>query len=176
MSIEQEGGGLGSKIFLIRGERVMLDFDLAQLYGVPTKRLKEQVKRNQKRFPPDFMVILSKQELANLRSQIATSSLAWGGNRYSHFAFTEHGVAMLSSVLNSESAISVNIAIMRAFAQMRKVLTSTEQFENKLQRLELKFSVHDHKFKIVFDALRKLMSTKEVPPIKRITGLAGKDD
>jgi hypothetical protein len=174
MSIEQEVNRLESKIYLIRGERVMLDFDLATLYQVPTKRLKEQVKRNQKRFPPDFMFILSEQELANLRSQIATSSLAWGGRRHLPFAFTEHGVAMLSSVLNSEQAISVNIAIMRAFAQMRRVLISTEQFESKLQKLELKYSLHDHKFKIVFDALRKLMSPQVVPQFK-VTGLADKD-
>jgi len=175
MSIEQKASSLDSKIYLIRGERVMLDFDLAKLYEVPTKRLKEQVKRNPKRFPPDFMFTLSEQELVNLRSQFATSSLAWGGHRYPPFAFTEHGVAMLSSVLNSEQAINVNIAVMRAFAQMRRVQISTERFEGKLQKLELKYNLHDHKFKIVFEALRKLMSTEEMPKI-RVTGLADKDD
>ena len=108
------------KIYLVRGRKVILDSELAKLYGVPTKRLKEQVKRNIKRFPEDFMLELTMEEFEILRSQFATSR--WGGERYLPYAFTEQGVAMLSSVLNSERAIEVNIAIMRAFVRLREIV------------------------------------------------------
>ncbi|MBY0472190.1 ORF6N domain-containing protein [bacterium] len=127
MKSETDVTRVESITYLIRGERVMLDHDLAELYQIPTKRIKEQVKRNLKRFPKDFMFVLSEQELTNLRSQFATSSSGWGGNRVSPFAFTEQGIAMLSSVLKSERAISVNIAIMRAFVQMRRLVTSNKE-------------------------------------------------
>jgi hypothetical protein len=119
-SDEIEVTGIETKIYLVRGQKVMLDRDLAELYQVPTKRLKEQVRRNQKRFPADFMFALSNQELGILRSQFATSSLGWGGHRIPPFAFTEQGIAMLSSVLQSDRAIHVNIAIMRAFVQLSR--------------------------------------------------------
>ena len=152
----------------------MLDFDLAVLYEIPTKRLKEQVKRNIKRFPRDFMFALSDQELKNLKSQFATSSSGWGGHRVSPFAFTEQGIAMLSSVLQSERAIHVNIAIMRAFVQMRQILISNKKFEIKLLELEAKYERHDTELKIVFDAIRKLMAIRAVPH-KRIIGLGTKE-
>ena len=113
---------IGQKIYLIRGHKVMLDRDLAALYEIPTKRLNEQVKRNIKRFPSDFAFLLTRQEVTILRSQFATSR--WGGQRYQPYVFTEHGVAMLSSVLNSERAIQVNIAIMRAFVKFRQILST----------------------------------------------------
>jgi hypothetical protein len=159
-----------SKIYIIRGEKVLLDFDLANLYQIPTKRLKEQVKRNTKRFPRDFMFVLTNQELKDLRSQFATSSSGWGGHRTPPFAFTEQGVAMLSSVLQSDRANHVNIAIMRAFVQMRQILISNKELENKLTELESKYEHHDHELKLVFDAIRRLMAIRALPH-KRIAGL-----
>ena len=149
------------KIFMIRGHRVMLDKDLAELYGVSVKRLNEQVKRNTRRFPTDFMFLLTRQEVMNLRSQIATSS--WGGRRYFPYAFTEQGVAMLSSVLNSERAIEVNIAIMRAFVRLRQILSTDKELAYKLKELEHKIEKHDEDIQAIFDAIRKLMAP---PPVK----------
>ena len=146
------------RILHIRGHKVMLDADLAELYGVPTKRLNETVRRNAARFPEDFMFRLTAEEVENLRSQIATSSL-WGGRRYLPFAFTEQGVSMLSSVLNSERAIQVNVAIMRAFVRIRKLLTSHKDLARKLEALEGKY---DAQFKVVFDAIRALMDPPKV--------------
>ena len=138
------------KILSIRGHKVMLDSELAELYGVPTKALKQAVKRNIKRFPDDFMFALTYQEVRNLRSQIVTSSpSSWGGSRYSPMAFTEHGVAMLSSVLNSERAIEVNILIIRAFIKLREMIVSQKDLVRRLDDLEKKY---DGQFKIVFDA------------------------
>ena len=145
-----------SKIYMIRGQKVMLDEDLARLYQVPTMRLNEQVKRNAGRFPGDFMFRLTDQEFRILTSQIAISSLGHGGRRSPPMAFTEQGVAMLSAVLHSERAIDVNVAIMRAFVRLRQVLNSNPEFEIRLSELEAKY---DSKFKIVFDALRKLVSS-----------------
>jgi hypothetical protein len=122
------------KIYLIRGEKVMLDKDLAKLYGVSVKRLKEQVNRNLNRFPADFMIRLNFKEFSNLRSQFATSS--WGGQRYLPYAFSENGVAMLSSVLNSERAILVNIQIIRTFTRIRKLLASHQEILRRLDQLE----------------------------------------
>jgi hypothetical protein len=132
------------RIYLIRGQKVMIDFDLAELYGVPTKRLNERVARNKKRFPGDFMFRLNKKEAESLRSQnaisnpdlrsqFATSSSAHGGRRYLPYVFTEQGVAMLSSVLNSEQAIEVNIAIMRAFVRLRQMLETNEELNRKFE-------------------------------------------
>ena len=149
-----------SRILLVRGHKVMLDADLAELYGVPTKRLNEAVRRNATRFPEDFMFQITAEEAENLRSQIATSSL-WGGRRYLPLAFTEQGVSMLSSVLNSERAIQVNVAIMRAFVRIRKLLTSHKDLARKLEALEGKY---DAQFKVVFDAIRALM---EPPKVQR---------
>ncbi len=150
-------------ILIVRGHKVMLDQDLASLYGVQTKVLIQAVKRNIGRFPADFMFQLTDQEFANLRSQSVTSS-AWGGRRYPPYAFTEQVVAMLSSVLNTERAIEVNIAIMRTFVQLRAMLASNAELAAKLARLEKKY---DAQFKVVFDAIRQLMSPT-VPAKRRI--------
>lgn len=167
-SIELEIQNVESKIYIIRGKKVMLDEDLARLYEIPTMRLNEQVRRNLKRFPSDFMFILSDQELNNLISQFAISSPSHGGRRKPPLAFTEQGIAMLSSVLRSDRAIDVNIAIMRAFIRMREVLISNKELESKLIELEQKY---DGKFNIVFDAIRKLI-TPEAKPQKRIKPLS----
>ena len=144
------------KILLIRGEKVMLDADIAELYGVETKMLVRAVKRNIDRFPSDFMIQLNRKEFENLRFQFGTSS-RWGGRRYLPYAFTEQGVAMLSSVLNSERAVKVNIEIMRAFVRLRQMLASNAELARKLDALEKKY---DHQFKVVFDAIKQLM----IPP------------
>lgn len=145
-------------ILLVRGQKVLLDVDLAKLYGVSTKRLNEQVSRNLTRFPPDFMFQLTKVEFENWRSQIATSNpAARMGLRRRPRAFTEQGVAMLSSVLNSERAVEVNIAIMRAFVRLREVLATHKELARKLEELEQKLGGHDDKFRLVFEAIRQLM-------------------
>ncbi len=130
----------------------MMDFDLSLLYGIETKRLKEAVKRNIERFPADFMFELTPKELTNLRSQIATSS--WGGSRYQPYVFTEQGVAMLSGVLKSQRAIEVNIAIMRTFVQLRKLMDGNKELAQKIEALEEKY---DEQFEVVFDAIKKLI-------------------
>jgi hypothetical protein len=140
-------------ILLLRGHKVMLDVDLAALYGVETKTLNKAVKRNLGRFPDDFMFELSEEEFASLRFQSGTSR--WGGRRYRPYAFTEQGVAMLSSVLRSERAVKVNIEIMRAFVRLRAMLSSHEDLARKLAALEKKY---DAQFKTVFDAIRELMT------------------
>ena len=127
------------KIYLVRGHKVMLDRDLAEMYEVPTRRLNEQVKRNISRFPSDFMFQLSSEEADNLRSQFAISSPGHGGRRYLPYVFTEQGVAMLSSVLNSERAVQVNIAIMRTFVKLRQMLTSNADLARKLAAMEKKY-------------------------------------
>ena len=139
----------------------MIDHDLAELYGVETKRLKEQVRRNISRFPKDFMFVLTNQEVRNLRTQIATSS--WGGTRYIPMAFTEQGVAMLSSVLNSKRAIDVNIAIMRTFVKMREMLATNKEFSEKLKIIEDQLAEHDKQFQIVFEAIKQLLKDDEKP-------------
>jgi hypothetical protein len=140
-------------ILLLRGHKVMLDFDLAGLYGVETKALNKAVKRNLARFPGDFMFELSEEEFAGLRFQFGTSR--WGGRRYRPYAFTEQGVAMRSSVLRSARAVSVNIEIMRAFVRLRAMLSSHEDLARKLATLERKYDVQ---FKAVFEAIRELMT------------------
>jgi len=144
-------------ILLIRGQKVMLDVDLAELYGVETKVLVQAVKRNLERFPEDFMFQLSQEEFAILRSQFVTSS-DWGGRRYRPYAFTEQGVAMLSSVLRSRRAIQVNIEIVRAFIRLRQMLASHVELARKLDALEKKY---DAQFKQVFEAIRQLMAPPE---------------
>jgi len=148
------------RIFLIRGQKVLLDFQLASLYGISTKRLKEQVRRNIKRFPKDFMFELNQNEESILRTQFATSNSGRGGRRYPPFAFTEQGVAMLSSVLDSERAIFVNIAIMRTFVKIRELVATHKDLAAKLEEMEKKY---DAQFKVVFDAIRQLMTTPEYP-------------
>ncbi|HEX4593218.1 MAG TPA: ORF6N domain-containing protein [Bryobacteraceae bacterium] len=156
-------------IFVIRGHKVMVDSDLAELYRVPTKVFNQAVKRNLKRFPSDFMFRLSRKEMEILRSQIVTSS--WGGRRNSPYAFTEQGVAMLSSVLNSERAVQVNIAIMRAFVKLREILATHRELAEKIEDLEKKYRQHDTKIQAVFDAIRQLLQPP-VSPRRRI-GFAG---
>jgi excisionase family DNA binding protein len=150
-----------SKIYLIRGMKVMLDRDLAELYDVETKVLKQAIRRNIGRFPEDFMFELSKEEFKNLRSQIVTSS--WGGLRYLPMVFSEQGVAMLSSVLRSERAIQVNIQIMRAFTQLRQMLSTHEDLKRKIESMERKY---DQQFQIVFEAIKQLLETDEKPKKK----------
>jgi len=142
-------------ILLIRGHNVMLDSDLAQLYGVTVGRLNEAVKRNEDRFPSDFMFQLTKAELVNLKSQIAISSSTWGGRRHAPYVFTEQGVAMLSSVLRSKRAIEVNIAVMRTFVRLRKMISSNKVLARRLTDLEKKY---DGQFRVVFEAIRELMA------------------
>lgn len=143
-------------IYLIRGEKVMLDRDLALLYGVETKVLNRAVKRNLQRFPADFMLQLTSEEADSLRCQIGTSNKGRGGRRYLPYVFTEQGVAMLSTVLNSERAILVNIEIMRAFVKLRQMLASNAELARRLDELESKY---DKQFRVVFDAIRQLMTT-----------------
>ncbi len=155
------------KIYLIREQKVMFDSDLAELYGVETKRLKEAVKRNLFRFPEDFMFELTDDEFANLRSQIATSS--WGGVRYRPMVFTEHGVLMLSSVLNSKQAVSVNIQIMRIFTRIRQVLSDTQNIRLEIEEIKKKLCNQDKNIELVFSYLDELITKQEVPaPRKRI--------
>jgi len=147
-----EAQTIQNKIHEIRGFRVMLDSDLSALYGTETKVLKQAVRRNRNRFPPDFMFELTTREIKNLRSQIVTSS--WGGTRYKPFAFTEQGVAMLASILNSPKAIKVNIAIVRAFVLMRYLANSNKEIRDKLKLLE---QTYNKKFKDIDSALSYLM-------------------
>lgn len=150
------------KILLIRGQRVMLDSDLAALYGVTTKRLNEQVRRNPRRFPTDFMYQLSQKEFEFLKSHFATSS-SWGGRRTRPYVFTEQGIAMLSSVLNSDRAIDVNIQIMRAFVKLREMMASHKDLARKLEELEKKY---EGQFQVVFEAIRQLIVVEEKPKRK----------
>ena len=148
-------------IYLIRGMRVMLDRDLAKLYGVETKVFKQAVKRNINRFPEDFMFELTRDEFKNLRSQFVTSS--WGGSRYVPMAFTEQGIAMLSSVLKSDRAVQANIQIMRAFIKMRQMSISHEDLKQKIITLERKYDIQ---FQIVFEAIKQLLEQDEKPKRK----------
>jgi len=141
-------------IYLIRGQRVMLDFDLARVYGVSTKRLKEQSRRNAARFPTDFAFELAHQELANLRSQFATSS-SHGGHRYLPMAFTEHGALMLASVLNSPVAVEASVRVIRAFVWMREHITANQELTQKLKELEGRVSGHDEAIANLFEAIRR---------------------
>jgi len=152
-------------IYLIRGEKVMMDRDLAAMYDVPTKVFNQAVKRHQERFPVDFMFQLTKEEAVLIRSRSQSVTLKRGSNiKYLPHAFTEHGVLMLSSVLNSEHAVQVNIEIMRAFVKLRQMLSSNAVLSRRLDELERKY---DRQFKVVFDAIRKLMSLPQ-PAHKRI--------
>jgi phage regulator Rha-like protein len=158
-------------ILSIRGEKVMLDSDLAELYGVETKRLNEQVRRNFHRFPRDFMFQLTAEEAESLRSQIATSNEGRGGRRYLPYAFTEHGALMLANVLNSERAAQTSVQVVRAFVRLRQMLSSNAELARKLAALENKY---DAQFKVVFDAIRQLMSPPE--PKRREIGFHVKYD
>lgn len=147
---------LTDKICLIRGQRVILDSDLAQLYGVTTKRFNEQVRRNQDRFPSDFMFQLVADELEVLRSQNATSKPNHGGRRYLPFAFTEHGAIMAASVLNSPLAVEMSVFVVRAFIQLRALLANHQEWTDRLDELDRKFSAHDQTIGNLIDTLRHL--------------------
>lgn len=146
-----------NKIFFINGYKVLLDQDLAELYKVPTKVMIQAVKRNIERFPNDFMFQISKEEFENLRSHIVTSS--WGGRRTLPYAFTEQGVAMLSSILKSKQAVKVNIEIMRTFVALRLLMNSNEKLSRKLAELEKKY---DYQFKVVFDAINEIIKPPDI--------------
>jgi hypothetical protein len=149
-------------IFMIRSQKVILDHDLAELYGVQTKALKQAVRRNFSRFPSDFMFELTDLEFKNLRSQIVTSSLdQWGGQRYRPMVFTEQGVAMLSSVLRSDRAVQVNIAIMRVFVRLREMMATHKELASKLGELETRIRDHDEKIVAIFEAIRRLLPAAE---------------
>jgi len=152
-----------NRIFYLRGRKVILDSDLSGIYGVRTKALNQAVKRNIERFPADFMLVLTGKEMEILRSQIVTSS--WGGRRYRAYAFTEQGVAMLSSVLKSKTAIQVNIQIIRAFVWLRVFLRNNEDMKRKIWEMEKKY---DRQFRSVFETIRKLTREEEKP--KKIMG------
>ena len=158
---------ISEKIYFIRNEKVILDRDLALLYGIETKALKQAVRRNLKRFPEDFMFVLNSSEFKNWRSQFVTSSSDKKGLRYKPMAFTEQGIAMLASVLNSQRAIEVNISIMRAFVNMRKLIYSNLELKEKIKELERltnrKFKLQDRKTKLVFDAIRSLIIKENKP-------------
>jgi hypothetical protein len=151
------------RILLIRGQKVLLDKDLALLYGVQTRDLNKAVRRNIDRFPGDFMFQLTQGEFENLKYQFGTSS--WGGTRKLPLAFTEQGVAMLSSVLRSRRAIHVNVEIMRTFVRLREILATHKDLARKLEELEKKY---DEQFRVVFEAIRQLMAPSEPPPKRRI--------
>lgn len=155
------------KIYLFRGHKVMLDADLAVLYGVTTKRLNEQVRRNSERFPDDFMFRLSTEENDLLKSQIATSSAAGhGGRRTLPFVFTEHGAIMAATVLNSRQAVETGIFVVRAFVQFREMMLGHKQLAQHLEKLEKRLSAHDENFRVVFEAIRQLLSEDEKPKRK----------
>lgn len=165
---------IASIIYFIRGEKVMLDMDLAALYGVETRLLKQAVKRNAERFPSDFMFELTKEEYTSLKSQFETSNIGRGGARYTPSAFTEQGVAMLSGILNSERAISVNIAIMRTFVQMRKLMFSNAELSQRVGDLERLMNEHleDYGSDIqdIYEALRQLMRDQDEEEPRRPIG------
>jgi hypothetical protein len=163
---------IAKHIFVVRGHKVMLDADLAGLYDVQTKVLVQAVKRNQIRFPSDFMFQLTRQDVTNLKSQFVTSSLGdrrtWGGRRKAVNAFTEQGVAMLSSVLRSPRAIATNIAIMRTFVQLRQLAIANTQLSKKLDELEHRVSGHDETIKTIIAAIRDLAAPSAPEPKRRI--------
>ena len=150
-----------NKIYEIRGQKVMLDSDLAELYGVETKRLNEQIKRNSDRFPEDFMFQLTENEWESLRSQFATSKIGRGGRTYLPSVFTEHGVLMLSSVLNSDKAIQTNISIMRIFTKVRQMLLYTNQIRLDIAQMQKKLENHDKNIELVFSYLDELSDKEE---------------
>jgi hypothetical protein len=163
------------RIFIIRGFKVMLSPHLASLYGVEARALNQAVKRNKERFPDDFMFQLDAHEYDNLKSQFVISS--WGGSRRAPpYAFTEQGVAMLSSVLNSGRAVQVNIEIMRAFVRLREVMATNRELSLKLIELERKFGTHDEQIRRIFDVIRELMAAPEPEPPKKEMGFHIKED
>lgn len=166
---------IASRIITLRSGRVLLDADLAALYGVETRRLNEQVHRNRRRFPPDFVFRLSREELENLMSQFATSR--WGGRRKLPFAFAEHGAIQAATILNTRRAVEVSVYVVRAFIQLRGVLTANRELAGRLDeleaRIERKLSTHDRVIAEILDAIRKLMTPPEPKPKRRIGFISG---
>jgi len=150
-----------SKIYLIRGKKVILDRDLAEFYGLETRRLKEQVRRNIERFPEDFMIEFTKEELMNFRKQFGNTSKEIMGLRIAPFAFTEHGILMLASVLNTERAIQVNIQLVRIFNKMREMLLSHKDLFLELEKVKDQLSDHDNKFMLIFEYLKQFEEAKQ---------------
>lgn len=159
-------------ILMIRGQKVILDAELADLYGVTTSRLNEQVKRNRDRFPEDFMFRLKRDEFRDLMSQFATSSSRWGGRRKLPLVFTEHGAVMAANILNSPTAVAASIHVVRAFVRLREILSTHKELARKLEELERRLGQHDEKFRAVFDAIRQLMTPPTEPEKKRKIGFA----
>ena len=153
-------------IYLVRGQKVMLDSDLAEIYGIPTHRLNEQVRRNLSRFPEDFAFQLTRQEFATLISQIAISKKGRGGRRTLPWVFTEHGAIMLASVLNSPVAVQASVRVVRAFVRLREMLASNRELAQKLAELERKFEGHDNAIRNLFEAIRQLLTTPKPRPRK----------
>lgn len=156
-----------SRILFLRHQRVILDADIAELYGVPVKRLNEQVKRNQGRFPADFMFRLTGKEHDILRSQFATSKKTRGGRRYTPYAFTEHGAIMAATVLNSERAVQMSVFVVRAFVRLREMLATNRWLAGKIDELENRLDTHDSVIQELIEAIKELM-TPENPPRDRI--------
>ena len=165
---------ISNKIFIVRGRRVLLDRHLAKLYGVKTKVLNQAVKRNIKRFPGDFMFQLTKEEFTNWRSQFVTSNADKMGLRRLPYAFTEQGVSMLSTVLNSERAIQVNIVIMRVFVKFREILSTHKELANRIDELEKRMENKDKEIQAIFEAIRQLMLKPDKP--KRRIGFYNQED
>ncbi len=155
-------------IFVIRGQKIILDSDLAQLYEVTTRRLNEQVKRNKERFPDDFMFRLCKEEFENLKSQFATSNSTWGGRRKLPYAFTEHGAIMAASVLNSQRSVQASIYVVRAFVKLRQMLATHKELAHKFEELERKLQTHDKQIQPLVTAIRELMLPPQTKPKKQI--------
>ena len=146
-----------SRILVVRQQKVILDTDLAELYGVPVKRLNEQVKRNRERFPSDFMFRLTDEEQESLRSQNATSKSGRGGRRYAPYAFTEHGAIMAATVLNSEQAVEMSVFVVRAFVRLREMLATNEKLGAKIDELEQRLDTHDASIQDLIEAIRQMM-------------------
>ena len=161
-------GKIEQRIFLIRGEKDMIDTDLSEFYGVQTRRLNEQVRRNKNRFPEDFMFQLNSSEFEDLKSHFATSSSGWGGRRKLPYAFTEHGAIMAASVLNSPRAVEVSVFIVRAFVKLRQTLGDNKELARKLEHLEGKLAHHDRQILNILQAIKELISPKKVPQKRRI--------
>ena len=157
-----------SRLLVLRNQKVILDVDLAELYGVSVKRLNQQLKRNADRFPPDFLFQLSRAEHANLRLHFATSSFAHGGRRYLPYAFTEHGAIMAATILNSERAIQMSVLVVRAFVRLRQMLAFNRQIVAKLAKIERRLDGHDADIQEVVEAIRGLMAP--LPPSRRRIG------
>lgn len=168
-------GEVAQRILVIRGQRVLLDADLAKFYGESTKRLNQQVNRNRQRFPDDFMFQLTEEEFANLRLQSATSSSAHGGRRYAPLAFTEHGAIMASMVLNSERATALSVYVVRAFVELRGLLSANKELATKVHALERKVTVHERNIAELADSMAALLATPAPPP-KRPIGFINPED